>query len=394
MTRLTRSARDEMDLEKRGASDFEASGRPGSARDNPRDHPRDNPRDNPRDGPSAERDFEDAASRIAQKLHGLAKGLRDEPAAPPPLDVPLDVQVPSAPIPFRAGGQQHLIYELHLTNMSRRAVSLMRIDAVDLQLAASAARDQVRSAEAQAAQAIAEEARQRRLLDAGAVSRSAYDAALAAAQSAQAAVDAARSGARQADNQASYGALVADADGVVTEVLAQPGQVVAAGTVVVRLARAGNREAAVAVPETQIATLPRSGQALPFGDTTPIPALLREVAGVADPMTRTFDARFVLSRSDLPLGSTVTIELPRATTTEVLVPLAALHDRGAGPGVWAVQKDQVRFKPVRVIRLGEEAAAIAAGSLANGERIVTLGANQLREGERIRLAATTAAVRP
>lgn len=276
----------------------------------------------------------------------------------------------------------------------RRGQVLMRIDATDLQLAASAAGDQVRSAEAQAAQATAEEARQRRLLDAGAVSRSAYDAALAAAQSAQAAVGAARSGARQARNQASYGALVADADGVVTEVLAQPGQVVAAGAVVVRLARAGNREAAVAVPETQLATLPRSGQALAFGDTTPIPAVLREVAGVADPLTRTFDARFVLSRSDSPLGSTVTVELPRATTTDVLVPLAALHDRGAGPGVWAVQKDHVRFKPVRVIRLGEEAAAIAAGSLAAGERIVILGANQLRDGERVRLAASTAAVRP
>ena len=83
MTRLTRSARDEMDLEKRGASDFEASGRPGSARDHPRD--------NPRDGPSAERDFEDAASRIAQKLHGLAKGLRDEPAAPPPKPATVDL---------------------------------------------------------------------------------------------------------------------------------------------------------------------------------------------------------------------------------------------------------------------------------------------------------------
>ena len=81
MTRLTRSARDEMDLEKRGASDPEASGRPGSARDNPRD--------NPRDGPSA--DFEDAASRIAHKLHGLAKGIRDEPAAPPPKPATVDL---------------------------------------------------------------------------------------------------------------------------------------------------------------------------------------------------------------------------------------------------------------------------------------------------------------
>jgi RND family efflux transporter MFP subunit len=294
---------------------------------------------------------------------------------------------------FRVGGKvvQRLVDPGQTV---RRGQVLMRIDAADLQLAASASRDQVRSAEAQAAQATAEEARQRRLLDAGAVSRSAYDAALAAAQSSRAAVDAARSSARQADNQASYGALIADADGVVTEVLAQPGQVVGAGTVVVRLARAGNREAAVAVPETQIAALPRTGQALPYGSTTPISAQLREVAGMADPLTRTFDARFVLSRSDLPLGSTVTVELPRSTTAEIQAPLTALHDGGAGPGVWVVQGGKVRFKPVRVIRLGEETAAIAAGSLAAGDRIVTLGANQLREGQHVRLAAATTAVRP
>lgn len=276
----------------------------------------------------------------------------------------------------------------------RRGQVLMRIDATDLQLAASASRDQMAAAEAVAAQATAEEARQRRLLDAGAVSRSTYDAALAAAQSAQASAAAARSGARQAGNQAAYAVLVADADGVVTEVLAQPGQVVAPGAVVVRLARAGNREAAVAVPETQLATLPREAQAYPYGSTAPIPARLREVSGVADPLTRTFDARFVLAQNQLPLGSTVTIELARAAGAEVEVPLAALHDAGRGPGVWVVRGDQVRFKPVRVVRLGEETASIAAGALSRGDRIVTLGANRLREGQRVRLAAATRQVRP
>lgn len=293
---------------------------------------------------------------------------------------------------FRVGGKvvQRLVDPGQTV---RRGQVLMRLDATDLQLAAGASRDQLRSAEAQAAQATAEEARQRRLLDAGAVSRSAYDLALANARSAQAAVAAARSGASQAGNQAGYGTLVADADGVVTEVLAQPGQVVAPGTVVVRLARAGNREAAVAVPETQLAGLARTGQAFLYGSTTPVPAQLREVAGVADPRTRTFDARYVLARADLPLGSTVTVELPRATTAELQIPLTALHDRGAGPGVWVVTGDQVRFRPVRVVRLGEEAAAIEGGGFAGGERIVALGAHLLRDGQRVRIA-TAQAVRP
>lgn len=294
---------------------------------------------------------------------------------------------------FRVGGKvvQRLVDP---GQRVRRGQVLMRIDATDLQLEAGAARDQVRSAEAQAVQAAAEEARQRRLLDAGAVSRSAYDAALAASVSAQAAVAAARSGARQASNQAGYGTLAADADGIVTEVLAQPGQVIAPGAVVVRLARAGNREAAIAVPETQLATLPRNGQAYLYGSTTPIPAQLREVAGVADPLTRTFDARFVLSQSELPLGSTVTVELPRATSAEIQAPLAALYDPGSGPGVWVVHNNKVRFRPVRVARLGEEAASIVGGSLLAGDRIVILGANRLREGQTVRLASPAPAVRP
>ena len=267
----------------------------------------------------------------------------------------------------------------------RRGQPLMRLDAVDLQLAASASLDQLRAAEAQAIQASAEEARLRRLLEADAVSRSAYDLALANAQSAQAAMAAARSGASQAENQADYGTLVADADGVVTEVLAQPGQVVGPGTVVARLARAGNREAAVAVPETQLASLPRNGQAFLYGSDAPLSAQLREVAGVADPLTRTFDARFVLDRTDLPLGATVTVELPRSTTDQLEIPLTALHDQGAGPGVWVVQAERVRFRPVRVARLGEETASIKSGSLAAGDRIVTLGAHLLRDGVHVRI---------
>ena len=45
-------------------------------------------------------------------------------------------------------------------------------------------------------------------------------------------------------------ALFADADGVVVETLAEPGQVVSAGQIVVRVAHAGRREAVIELPET------------------------------------------------------------------------------------------------------------------------------------------------
>jgi RND family efflux transporter MFP subunit len=268
----------------------------------------------------------------------------------------------------------------------RRGQALMRLDVTDLGLAASAAADRLRAAQAEATRATAEEARLRRLVEAGAVSRSAYEGALAAAQSTKANLSAARASADEAANQRGYATLFADADGVVMEVLAQPGQVVSAGAPVVRLARAGEREAAVAVPEAQFATLPRVGQAYLYGSDRPLPARLREIAGAADPLTRTYDARFALAAPELPLGSTVTVELPRPMASLLAVPLSALHDGGRGAGVWVVKSGRVTFRRVQVAALGEETASIAAGALASGDRVVALGAQLLREGQAVRLA--------
>jgi len=272
----------------------------------------------------------------------------------------------------------------------RRGQALMRLDVTDFGLAASAASDRLRAAQAEATRAAAEEARLRRLVEAGAVSRSAYEVALAAAQSAASNLSAARAGADEAANQRGYTTLVADADGVVTDVLAQPGQVVSAGAPVVRLARAGDREAAVAVPEVQVATLPRAGRAVLYGSDRPLTARLREVAGAADPLTRTYDARFALADPGLPLGATVTVELPRPGASALAVPLSSLHDGGAGPGVWVVKSDRVMFRPVQVAALGEESVSIAPGALAQGDRIVALGAQLLRQGQAVRVAGTVA----
>jgi len=273
----------------------------------------------------------------------------------------------------------------------RRGQALMRLDVTDLGLAASAAADRLRTAQAEATRATAEEVRLRRLVEAGAVSRSTYEVALAAAQSATANLSAARAGADEAANQRGYATLLADADGVVTDVLAQPGQVVSVGAPIVRLARDGDREAAVAVPEVQVQALPRVGRAILYGSDKPLPARLREVAGAADPLTRTYDARFTVANPDLPLGATVTIELPRAAASRLAVPLSSLHDGGAGPGVWVVKAGRVTFRRVEVAALGEEAASIAPGPLASGDRIVALGAQLLREGQPVRVAASAAA---
>ena len=279
---------------------------------------------------------------------------------------------------------------VHSGQHVRAGQPLFRLDARDLGLAASSAADRVRAAQAFAAPTAADEARLRPLVATGAVSSLAYDGAKAARDAAAANLSAARASAANAANQRGYATLFADADGVVTDVLAEPGQVVAAGTPVLRFARVGPREALVAVPETAVAHLPREAQAQVYGATGMLSATLREVAGAADPLTRTFAARYVLGGAPdtIPLGATVTVRVQAGASGAVRVPLAAVVDPGQGPGVWTISKDAVvHFRAAQPLRLTEEEAMLPAAALPPGTRIVALGGQVLHEGQKVRLAA-------
>lgn len=272
----------------------------------------------------------------------------------------------------------------------RRGQVLMRMDTSDLELTVQGASERSRAAEAEAFRAAADERRVRDLLAAGWTTRAAYDAAVAAKQSTAANLRAARAAAIQAGNQRDYGTLRADSNGVVTDVLAQPGQVVAAGTPVLKLASGGEREAEIGVSEDDLPSLPRVGTALIYGRDAPATAVLRQVAGSADPLTRTYEARYVIKgpAANTSLGATVTITLPRRAGGSLEVPLGAIIDRGRGTAVWIVTAHRrVRLQPVRVEEFGDETARLAPGALRGGERIVALGGQLLHESDFVRVAS-------
>ena len=268
----------------------------------------------------------------------------------------------------------------------RRGQPLMRIDPADYRLAADAAAGTVDAARARAIQTTADENRYRDLVGAGAVSASAYDQAKASARAARADLTSAEAQLRARRNDASYTLLVADADGVVAETLAEPGQVVTAGQTVIRLARSGAREAIVQLPETLRPALGTVAQARTYSGLSGT-ATLRELSAAADPATRTFAAKFTLAGApaSAPLGSTITIRLGSAEEAgRISVPLAAIDDRGRGPGVWIVQSGKVRFRPVQIASLSDESATLTSG-LRSGERFAALGVHLLREGQAVRI---------
>jgi len=279
----------------------------------------------------------------------------------------------------------------------KRGQPLMRIDPTDLRLATRAHEEAVAAATARARQTADDEARYRDLVSSGAVSASAYDKVKAAAEAARAELNGANAQADVSRNAAGYAVLLADADGVVVETLAEPGQVVGAGQVVVRVARVGYREAVIELPETLRPAIGSTGVARLYGNGLTGPATLRQLSDAANRHTRTFEARYVLEGrlADAPLGSTISIQIQNGRSDSALqVPLGAIFDPGKGPGVWLVEGEtpRVTWRAVRVTGLGDEAASVV-GELKAGDRVVALGAHLLHEGEHVRLTGREVATR-
>jgi RND family efflux transporter MFP subunit len=269
---------------------------------------------------------------------------------------------------------------------------LMTIDRTDYVHAITARSETVSAATAKAVQAAADETRYRGLVKSGAVSASIYDQIKAASDAAQAELAAAKAQEQVARDESDYSQLVADADGVVIETQAEPGQVVAAGQTVVKLAHSGPREAAVSLPETLRPAIGSTAYATLYGSTMRVPVRLRQLSDAADPQTRTFEARYVLEghAANAPLGATVTVHLSGNAGTDTLqIPTSSIVDRGRGPGVWVLNQpaSTVSFQPVQVRQLDEELATIS-GSLRPGQEVVALGVHLLHDGEQVRVETT------
>jgi len=267
---------------------------------------------------------------------------------------------------------------------------LARLDPTDQQLA-------VTQAQASRALAAAELKRTQELREKNFVSAAALDARQAAAQAAEAQ-------ANLAQNQAAYTQLLADASGVVAAVLAEPGQVVGAGQPVFRLARAGEREVAIAIPESRVTALKVGAGATVrlwanAGAATEklYRGELRELAPAADPATRTFAARVRIldADADVALGMTAAVTFAGSPDGQIaiVVPLAALLQDGERTAVWVIgENGQVSRRPVTVMRYAD-AGAVLSGGLTAGETIVAAGAFLLVDGEQVRVA-TGPAVAP
>jgi RND family efflux transporter MFP subunit len=264
-----------------------------------------------------------------------------------------------------------------------------RLDPRDYRLQVESAEAELTAATSNLAQATADEQRYQSLRSRGYAAVADYERKKAAKDEAEGRMERAQRSLELARNQLAYTDLKADADGVITAIVAEVDQVVAVGQPVMRLAHHGELEAVIALPETRLVEVRQSEATVRLwsGPDRRFSARLRELSPQADAATRTYTARFTIVNPDdtVALGMTANVGLSRPAETMVAkVPLAAILNRGAGPTVWRVDDAGVlERRPVTVSSFNEMAALITSG-LEEGDRIVTLGVQMLEAGQKVR----------
>jgi hypothetical protein len=170
--------------------------------------------------------------------------------------------------------------------------------------------------------------------------------------------------------------------------------VVSEGQPVLSVARDGEREIVAELPEEWIGrarTL--AATATPWHDAkSPLRLVLRELSPLASAQGRTFRVRYAAAAESrtqvaaLPLGSTMQLRLsaPSAGPAATVLPVTALVKASGSAGVWVVNAkgSGLAFKPVQVVAIDD--ASVQVTGLDTGSRVVSVGAQKLDAGMRVR----------
>lgn len=288
------------------------------------------------------------------------------------------------PLAFRVGGQ---IATRHVDagQRVRQGEVLFSLDPSDLEESLAAARSELAAAEAALDVAEADLSRDRQLLEKGYLSRQAFQRAELGVRENATRREAASARVTQARNALDHATLRAEADGVLIEVSGEPGQVVGVGQAVARLAQEGPREVEVNFPARS--RPPQAGELL-TGEKR-IALTRREVAGAADPASRTWRARYRLE-SPLEAHSLGEVVQTRFTLPETAsrgrfrVPVAALDERGDGPRLWRIVEGEARPRAVTLERVTREHAWVSGEGLEAGQAVISLGTHLLTAGMAVR----------
>lgn len=344
---------------------------------------------------------------MASLLPLAACGSTEEPAAEPvrpvrvvtveereageTVSLPGEIQAQEeVSLSFRVGGR--MIERLvNVGDPVRAGQVVARLDPEPARNALRTARANLTAAMGQQTKARNDYERQETLLRQGWTTRARYDAAAQSLKAAEAQVDATQAQLDTAQDQLGYTELLADGDGTVTARGAEPGEVVAAGRMIVHLARRGGRDAVFDVPAPLFRDTPANpvvAVALVSDPAVHTTGRVREVAPQADPVTRTFKVRVGLQDPPeaMRLGSTVNGSIQVGGLGGIAIPATALTQANRQPAVWVVDQgtNTVSLRNIDLERY-DLARVIVARGLETDEIVVTAGVQALRPGQKVRI---------
>ena len=294
---------------------------------------------------------------------------------------------------FRVGGKI-IKRQAELGQRVEAGQVLAQLDPQDYKLAADAARAQLRAAGTNRDLAAADYKRYKELKEQNFISGAELERRDATFKAAQAQFEQAQSQLEVQGNQANYASLVADVSGIVTAVEAEPGQVVAAGTPVVRIAADGMRDVVFSVPEDKVTSITPGMLVKVRGwaqeaQTASTVAKVREVSASADPTTRTYLVKLALdTKTPPPLGATVYV-LPEGLgglqgLPVIKLPTSALRQEGKSSAVWVLEKASMTIKSQVVqIATADGNEAVIANGLQPGMLVVSAGVHVLSAGQKV-----------
>jgi RND family efflux transporter MFP subunit len=297
------------------------------------------------------------------------------------------------PIAFRVPGKI-TARNVEVGERVREGQVLFELDAQDFELQRKAALANLEAAAAVRRQTTAEEKRLALLRQSKTVSQSEYDLALSARDTAIGQHQSAQKQLELAENQLQYCRLQADHDGIVTGLAAEAGQVVSIGARLGTIAKTTHLEAVVDIPENRLPENSKVEARVRFWSLPSIDlgARLREQSPVADPVTRTYRAKFALldPPAQVQLGMTATVVWSSDTSMGTSIPSTSVLERDGKPMVWVLEEDAdrrqtraIRAQAIEIAGITDDRILVASG-LQPGMVVVSAGVQKLDDSMRVR----------
>ena len=297
-----------------------------------------------------------------------------------------------ADLGFRVGGK--LVSRLvDIGAIVKKGELLARLDEQDFETRIRSSEADVSSAKAVVTEAESTEARSNQLVKKGVIARASYDETLRDLRSARARLEAAKAALELTMDQLTYTELKADFDGVVTAVGAEPGQVVSAGQLLVKLAKPEDKDGVFSIAESAFRDEPSNEPikvvvSLLSNPEIKTEGIVREISPVADPTTRTYQVKVTLTDppATMRFGASINGRVDIESAPVISLPATALFDKGGKAAVWVYDQDSstVKLQIVNVLRYQTNQIILSSG-LNKGDIVVTAGVNRLREGQKVRL---------